>query len=192
MENLLQILQYYNLDENDIKLIQTIAKSKNIKTHKTLIDYGEKCQNIYFVLKGGFVLKFLNEITGNERTINFNLDSFQPFMTVPQSYFNNIPSNCKIQAIKNSDVLVFEKNRLLEIVNLSERIKDFYYQQIINALLLELDFRMKLITYSPQEIYELLISDYTEIVKNIPSKDIASFIGISPEWLSNLKQKLNS
>lgn len=190
MNNFIQILQSHQFTQDDIHLVQSVASIKNIKSYKTLIDYGERCQCIYFVLKGGFVMKAINEEDGNERTINFNLDSFQPFMTVPQSYFNNVPANCKLQAIKNSDILVFEKKQLLEIVNQSECIKDFYYQQIINALLLELDFRMKLITCSPQKLYALFISDYQEIIKNIPSKDIASFIGISPEWLSNLKKKI--
>lgn len=190
MNTLLHILKQHQLTESDILLVQSIASVKNVKTYKTLIDYYEKCQTIYFVLKGGFVMKFLNEEDESERAINFNLDTFQPFMTVPQSYFNTTPSTCKLQAIKNSEVLAFEKKQLLEISNQSERIKDFYYQQIINALLLELDFRIKLISYSPQKIYELLISDFPEIVKNVSSKDIASFIGISPEWLSNLKQKI--
>lgn len=190
MENLLQILRQNNLTENDTQLIRAIATTKNVKTYKTLVDYGEKCQSIYFVLKGGFVLKVLNEEDGSERTINFNLASFQPFMTVPHSYFKNVPSNFKLQALTNSDILVFDKKQLLDIVAQSEIIKEFYYQQIINALLLELDFRTKLITLSPKRIYELLISDYQEVIKNVSSKDIANFIGISPEWLSNLKHKL--
>lgn len=171
-------------------LVQSIASMRNVKTHKSLVDYGENCQSIFFVLKGGFVMKVIHIESGEERTINFNLDSFQPFMTSPQSYFNSTPSNYKLQAIKNSDVLVFEKKDLFEVIKLNERIKDFYYQQIINALLLELDFRMKLITLSPQKLYELLISDYQEIIKNVPSKYVANFIGISPEWLSSLKRKI--
>jgi CRP-like cAMP-binding protein len=190
MENLLQLLKEDNLTEKDIKQIQAIATPLNVKTYKTLIDYGEKCQSIYFVLRGGFVMKFLNDEDGNERTINFCLDSFQPFMTSPESYFNNVPSSCKLQAIKNSDVLMFNKNHLLDILEQNKAIRDFYYHRIIQALLMELDFRMKLISYTPQKLYTLLISDYQEIIKNVSSKDIANFIGISPEWLSNLKQKL--
>jgi CRP-like cAMP-binding protein len=190
MEHLLHIFKENHFSENDIQLIQGIATPANVKTYKTMVDYGEKCQSIYFVLKGGFVLKILNEADGNERTINFHLASFNPFMTVPHSYFKNEPSHFKLQAITNSDVLVFNKTALIDATHQSEKIKDFYYQQIIDALILELDFRTKLISLSPKKIYELLISDYQEVIRNVSSKDIANFMGISPEWLSNLKQKM--
>lgn len=189
MEALLSIFKGYNLSESDLDLIISIAKPLNIKTHKTLINYGERCQKIYFVLKGGFIMKILLDEGAGERTISFNLDCFHPFMTAPHSYFQNVPSNCKLQAIKNSDVLEFEKKQLLDLLEKSDAIRDFYYQQIVEALLTELDFRMKLITLSPQNLYKLFISDYQEVIKNVSSKDIASFIGISPEWLSNLKRK---
>lgn len=127
---------------------------------------------------------------GNERTINFFLSSFQPFMTVPQSYFQNVPSSFKISAIKNSDILVFAKTDLLQIVENSNSIKEFYHNQIVNALLNEIDFRTKLLTYSPKKMYELLITDYQDVIQNVSSRHIANFIGISPEWLSNLKKTL--
>ena len=190
MDKLSQILQQYRLTKNDITEIQSIAKPRNAKTHKVLVNYGEKCQKIYFVVRGGFVLKFLNEESGNERAISFHLENFQPFMSVPHSYFKNVPANCKLQAIKNSDVFEFDKSELLELVKHNPRIKEFYYQQIIHLLLAEFDFRIMLISYAPQKLYEMLIVNYQEIIKNVPSKDIASFIGISPEWLSNLKQKI--
>jgi hypothetical protein len=78
----------------------------------------------------------------------------------------------------------------LELVEGNPRIKDFYQQQIIHALLIELNFRIKLLSLSPQKIYKLLISDYQPIIQNVSSRHIANFIGISPEWLSKLKNTL--
>lgn len=190
MDKLSQRLQHHHLTKSDISEIQSIARPRNTKTHKVLVNYGEKCQKIYFVERGAFILKFLNEESGNERAISFHLENFQPFMSVPHSYFNNVPANCKLQAIKNSDVFEFDKRELLDLVKHNARIKEFYYQEIIYLLLAEFDFRIKLLSYSPRKLYEMLIDNYQEIIKNVPSKDIASFIGISPEWLSNLKQKI--
>jgi hypothetical protein len=190
MDKFINYLRSSDLTEEDINLICSIATHENIKTNKTLIDYDEKCQYIYFILKGGFVMQFLDEENEKERTINFFLDGFQSFMTVPQSFFRDKLSNCKLVAIKNSDILAFPKNELLSIVESRLPIKDFYQTQIIEALLNELDFRTKLLCYSPQKIYQLLISDYQEIIQNVSARHIANFIGISPEWLSNLKRTM--
>lgn len=133
-------------------------------------------------------MQLIKEEDGSERTINFYLDSFQPFMTVPRSFFQETPSNCKLTAIKNSDILAFPKKELMGLVESNPSIRLFYQDQIINALLSELDFRMKLLSVSPQKMYKLLITDYQEIIQNVSSRHIANFIGISPEWLSNLKR----
>ncbi len=190
MNNLSDILAAFQLTEQDIALIRQIAVPLNVKTGKNLVGYGDKCSHIYLVLKGGFVMQLLREADGSERTINFYLTEFQSFMTVPQSFFRDVPSNCKLTAIKNSDVLAFPKHDLLPLLERSQAIRDFYQNQLINALLSELDFRMKLLSLSPQRIYQLLISDYQVLVQNVSSRHIANFIGISPEWLSNLKRNI--
>lgn len=189
MNKFLDILREAKLTEKDIELLQEIAILQNIKTNKAIIDYEQKSSDIYFVLKGGFVMQLLKE-DGSEKTINFFLDSFQPFMTIPQNFFRNESINCKLMAIRNSDVVLLSKKDLLQAIETSPTIKDFYLSQIISALLSELDFRTKLLLYSPKKMYELLISDYQEVIQNVSSRHIANFIGISPEWLSNLKKTL--
>lgn len=189
MDKFINLLKQAQLTDKDIGTLQQISVPINVKTNKTLINYGDNCTNIYFVLKGGFVQQVLKD-DGSEKTINFFLDGFQPFMTVPQSYFRETKSDYKLTAIKNSDIIFFSKKNLLEAAENSITIKDFYQNQIILAFLGELDFRTKLLTYSPKSMYELLISDYQEVIKNVSSRHIANFIGISPEWLSNLKRTL--
>lgn len=189
MNKFLDILRQEKLTEEDIKRLQEITILKNVKTNKTLVDYGKSCSDIYFILKGGFVMQLLKD-DDSEKTVNFFLDSFQPFMTIPQSFFRDIPGNCKLMAIENSDILMLSKKDLLQAIENSPTIKDFYQSQIITALLSELDFRTKLLTYSPKRMYELLISDYQQLIQNVSSRHIANFIGITPEWLSNLKKTI--
>lgn len=61
MNTLLHILKQHQLTESDILLVQSIASVKNVKTYKTLIDYYEKCQTIYFVLKGRYNFKIVKK-----------------------------------------------------------------------------------------------------------------------------------
>jgi hypothetical protein len=44
--------------------------------------------------------------------------------------------------------------------------------------------------YSNEEIYNYLIDECNSVIKNVPSKYIAEFIGISAEWLSKTKKKI--
>lgn len=189
MNNFFKQLASEKLTEDEINLLERIARVEQVKTHQLLVDYGDMSTDVYFILTGGFVMKVLKE-DGNEKTINFFLDCFQPFMNIPQSYFLEKPSEYNLTAIRNSEVLIFAKEDLLQIIDNNPGVKDFYYKQVITALLSELDFRTKLLTYSPANIYELLVSDYQEIIQNVSARHIANFIGISPEWLSTLKKTM--
>jgi len=67
--------------------------------------------------------------------------------------------------------------------------KDFYIQRLINALLIEDEFKTQIISKSSEKLYQYLISEYPQIILNFPSKHIAEFMGITQEWLSKLKKK---
>jgi CRP-like cAMP-binding protein len=194
MTNLRQILKNGGLSIEIIEQFIDLATVENVKTRRAILEYNEKCDKIYFVLNGGFTCKYRNSETEVEKTVNFFLKTFQPFMTVVESYFNNTPTSCRLQAITNSDVLVFKKKELDEFSDKNPLFKEFYYREFIKALIAENNFRLKLITYTPENFYKHLISDYPEILKNVTSRDIADFIGVSPVWLTNLKtkKKLNS
>ena len=56
-------------------------------------------------------------------------------------------------------------------------------------MIAENDFRVKLITLSPEEMYNHITEKYPAVTMNVPSKYIAEFIGISAEWLSKIKRK---
>ncbi|MEZ4830054.1 MAG: cyclic nucleotide-binding domain-containing protein [Bacteroidia bacterium] len=171
MDKFIDILKQAKLTDKDIDTLQKMIVPINAKNNKTLINYGDNCASIYFILKGGFAMQLLRD-DGTEKTINFFLDSFQPFMTVPQSYFQETKSTFKLLAIKNSDILAFSKIDLLQAIEKSATIKDFINPKSF-GFTGELDFRTKLLTYSPKRMYELLISDYQEVIKNVSSRHIA-------------------
>jgi CRP-like cAMP-binding protein len=173
-------------------LIDTVVgmgQLKSIKSQTKLIDAGKECQMIYFILKGAFVCRHLNKETGDKRTIEFHMDDFQPFMTCVDSYFTNTPTACELLAISNAEVLAFRKNDLEELAHTHQALSAFYYSRIINALVSVHDFKTKLIQYSSDSLYRYMICHYPQIIQKIPSKYIAEFMGISPEWLSKLKRK---
>ncbi|MDB4900973.1 MAG: Crp/Fnr family transcriptional regulator [Mucilaginibacter sp.] len=177
------------LPEPLIDTIVCVGQLVNIKSQTKLIEAGKKCRVIYFILKGAFVCRHLNGETGDKRTIAFHMDDFQPFMTCVDSYFTNSPSRCDLLAISNGEVLAFRKNDLEELAGAHQVLSAFYYAHIINVLVSEHDFKTKLIQYPSDSLYRYIICHHPQIIQKIPSKYIAEFMGISPEWLSKLKHK---
>ncbi|WP_066220447.1 Crp/Fnr family transcriptional regulator [Formosa haliotis] len=192
MENLdffLETAKENDLTEKVVKQLIDLSTIEHVKSKTVILDYGQKCDTVYFILNGAFITKAWDEEKQIEKTINFNIDSFLPYLTNPESYFSNAVSEKCIQAISDSTVMRFFKSDLEKIVDENKKYARHYNKMIIDGLIVENQIRTKLLTYSPKKFYSFLVSDYPEIIQNIPSKHIASFLGISDVWLSNLKKE---
>lgn len=178
-----------NINPEIGQLLHQYGFKRKLKAQEILVEVGAQCDEIFYVLKGGFLRRFYNEQSDIFRTISFHLPSHRPFMTVNESYFGNIPSHYEIKAFQSSEVLSFSKTLIQEMYEQYSFLQKFYDTKIIEALLYENEFKARLISYSSKEFYQYLCEEHQEIIKNVPSKYIAEIMRISPEWLSKLKHK---
>lgn len=139
MKNLLKILSLNNVNEDCLIQIQAIAKTVNLKSHKNILDYGNYCNHIFFVLKGGFLCKYWNDKNESERTINFYLDTSQPFMTSIDSYFNQTKSIYSLQSFTNSDILIFKRTDLEILTNEYKSLIIFIKMRLLKHLFLKMN-----------------------------------------------------
>lgn len=177
------------LPEDFIREILKFSSTIKVKRGEYLVDVGDLCNQIFFVVEGGFISKYFDLETQTNRTVNFYLDSFQPFMTSVDSYYKNKPTDYQLMAIKSSTVIAFDRKDTDEFLIRSPHFSKYYYNFAINNLIKESHYRSLLLTYSAEKFYSYLMEEHPEIIQNVPSKYIAEFMGISQEWLSKLKTK---
>lgn len=189
-DEIIQRVVGLGLDESLAEDLFALGEKRTFKTQENVIDLGAKDQNVYYIIKGGFVCQFYDTNSENLRAINFFMESFHPFMYVPESYFNNTASTCQIKAVRASEVLIFKKKNLRNMQEQNSAFSTFYYNQLVKSLLVESDLRIQLLTQTPEYLYKQLLENYPEVVLTIPSKYIAEYLGISKEWLSKLKHRI--
>ncbi len=161
----------------------------NIKTHQKLIDVGDILKYYYIVLKGGFVLQYVMPYSGIEKTVNFHLKNHQPFITIWESFFTKKSSKFQLKSITNSDVLQLKLKDIERLYISDNEFKHFYEKNMKQDLLSEREMKTYLISYKVKELYNYLQSEKPNIIKNVPTKYIAEFLGVSREWLSKIKNK---
>ncbi|MDT0607614.1 hypothetical protein [Croceitalea rosinachiae] len=160
---------------------------KTVRPSECIVDIGEKCDKVFLILNGGFVCQNYNVVFDSLRTINFHLQSFHPIMTVIDSYFSDSISNSQLKAIMHSELLVLQKSVILKRLEKDDSLKKAYMEETIYALLAINEFHTKLITLTTKRMYQYLSEACPEVVRQIPAKYIAEFIGVSAEWLSRIK-----
>jgi CRP-like cAMP-binding protein len=183
------------LKDNKISLASTnLIMSKveiiEVKKRTSLVKVGDICDSGYFILDGSFISRVYSDKTNKSITSNFFLHDFNPYMSCEDSFFSGEKTKTELIAIKDSTVIQFKKNDIDWLIANSPELANFYINNILaNLLKHETVFRKILTTLSKEEIYNYLIEKCNPVIKNIPSKYIAEFMGISPEWLSKTKNK---
>ena len=94
MNKFLEILQAKNISTDKIENLMSKGKLLNVKSQSLLIESNTICDKAYFVLKGGFVCRYIDEELEIEKTINFYLADFHPFMSCVDGYFLETKTQC--------------------------------------------------------------------------------------------------
>ncbi|WP_452218340.1 Crp/Fnr family transcriptional regulator [Lacinutrix undariae] len=188
MKNLIKYAIKYGLSEDLIQEINLNGKQIEIKKNENILNVGEHSKYIYIVIKGGFISQYFDDNKSKFRTTSFHIDNYHPFMTQPESYFSKKPSDTQIKAFKKSQVIEFHRNTIEKLSLKHKSFDKFCNTHIIEALIFINQIKSKLIGLPKDKLYDYLLEEHGPITKNVPSKYIAEFMGVTPQWLSKIKR----
>jgi hypothetical protein len=180
-------ISYFKLPEQIARRTLPIFKFRQVNKNEILIQPGDVCQNGFIIISGGLIMSHINEFNDTEKVVNFFLPSIQPFCTVWDSYFTGNKTQCKLYAFQDSIVGFVTKSDMEGKISSDPEVRNYYLQKLNETLVFENNLRIKLLTYTFKQFYEFLITEYPQIIRDVPMKYIAEFIGISREWLSKIK-----
>ena len=157
-----------------------------LRKKQNLLVEGKVCRANYFVVHGCLRMFFIND-KGMEQTVQFALEHW--WLADYTSFSAQAPSGFGIQAVERSQVLSLSysaQDELLREYPLMER----YFRLVHQRAHAAAQFRIRtLYGYSREELYHQFISRYPEFVQRIPQYLLASFLGFTPEYLSELRRR---
>ena len=182
------VLLSYHLSPDSINKLLEVAKVIFVKNRTNLVHIGDINQNIYFIIEGGFVARSFYFDSQKIAASNFFLNDYFPFMGCIDSFFTGAKTKTELIAVKNSMVLAFHKPSFEKLMAENQDILSLYLQMMTEVLRNETELKTVLIGSSKKDIYGYLIEKCNPIIKNVPAKYIAEFMGITAEWYSKLKK----
>jgi CRP-like cAMP-binding protein len=176
-----------HLTDQEKAIIQTFLVPKKLKSKQYLLQQGDHCKSFTFVSKG--LLKSYNvDEKGNEHISVFAWEGW--WVSDMPSFFTGKEATLNIEAMESSELLTItlvNYNLLLDQVPVMER----YFRMLYQNSLLTKDLRlMSAATHTAEEKYISLIRSHPELVQRVPQNLIASYLGLAPETISRIKQKL--
>jgi len=180
------IEKFIPIEDQDYSKIRSCFKLIEPKKKHNLLKEGKICTSNYFVVSGCLRLFFIND-KGVEQTVQFALETW--WLADYTSFSTQKPSEFYIQAVENSTILAIDflsQEKLLKEFPLMERYFRFIHQRAHAAY----QFRIKyLYSSSREELYHQFNELFPEFVQRIPQYLLASYLGFTPEYLSEIRNK---
>ncbi|MES2650935.1 MAG: Crp/Fnr family transcriptional regulator [Bacteroidota bacterium] len=187
MQNLItHIKKHVTLSEAETKFLSSNIKSIHVKKKEFLLQEGNICKANYFVEKGLLRMFFINE-KGVEQITQFALENW--WLSDYMSFIMQTEAKFYIQAIENSEVLVVEHHKQEELFKQLPQLEK-YFRIMTQRAYAASQMRFKYFyDYSKEENYRLFVSLFPKFVQRIPQYMLASYLGITPEYLSELRKR---
>ena len=178
--------KFVSINDAEFEEILSFFEVKSVRKKENLLEAGQLCKEHFFVLKGILRKFFINE-KGSEQTTEFAIETW--WMTDNMAYERQQKTEFYIQAVEACEVLVISQNNQTELLKrfpILERYFRFIYQRAYAAA----EMRIKYIfSYAKDEFYFHLLESYPEFVQRVPQYLIASYLGFTPEYLSEIRKK---
>ncbi len=179
------ISNYMILTDDEKKAITELDIFKQYKKGTILLREGQLSDNGYFVIKG--CIRSFYIIDGEERTTAFytEAESLNPLCAVnkkPSEYYVSCVENCiLLTANAEMEITMFEKFPRFETLCriLSE--------ELLAKNKAEFD---EYKTSSPEKRYLNLLQTRPYLLQRVPQYQLASFLGITPQSLSRLRNRI--
>lgn len=180
--------KYASYDPLQVEKICSKVQKKNFKKNDFLLVPGNRCHHMYFVNRGCLRFFGLNQ-DGTELTRYLGFSN--KFSTNLTSFINASPSEEYIQAVIDTEVLIFGKKDFYELEEESPLFKSVYKNILEQAYITSQQRIYSFQGKSAKERLEHLLFQEPKILSEIPHKIIASFLGITPYTFSRLLKKEN-
>jgi CRP-like cAMP-binding protein len=175
------------LNEKERNFFISILEPKSIKRKTIYLQVGEICKHSTFVIDGA-LKSFTIDKEGKEHILSFATKDW--WIADMYSYISKKPAVLTIEAIADAEVLMmsWENQQLLfEKVPKFER---FFRVLIENSLVANQQRLIDNLSLTAEERYVQFIKKYPLIPSCVPQHNIASYLGITPEFLSKIRARL--
>jgi CRP-like cAMP-binding protein len=180
------VTRYHTFSKSDLEVFNSLLKPLSVKRKTHLLQAGEVCDFEAFINKGCIMTYLLNE-EGKETVLYFSVENW--WVSDMCSFNEQTKSEFNIQALEDSELLILTpqtKEELLFKVPKFERVFRLMIQKNLGVLQNRFHATM---AQTAEKRYEDFLKRYPGIPQRVSQHHIASYLGVTPEFLSKIRAK---
>ncbi|RZJ31283.1 MAG: Crp/Fnr family transcriptional regulator [Flavobacterium sp.] len=171
----------------DEKALAEIVGSSQIialKKNDYLVREGQACPLFCYIESG--ILQHSITVDGNEKTTYLALRNSATSSLF--SFLNQSPSRKDVRAIVDTKIFAFDLAAFRKLLEKNDLFRRFYYNLLERQICLIDDYRIDLLTMTPEERYRKLLATDPALLQSVPLHYLASFLGISMRHMSRIRK----
>lgn len=183
IKNIINDDALYGFIDEIVACFKEISLAKN----EFFVQKDEVCAYFCFIESG--ILQHAITVSGEEKTTYLALKN--SFTSSLKSFLQQTPSPKNIKALSACKLWVISVDdfKMLKLKN--KAFHQFYYNLIENQIFLIDDYRIDLLTLSPEKRYKKLLINEPNLLQQVPLHYLASFLGISTRHMSRIRKNIN-
>jgi CRP/FNR family transcriptional regulator, anaerobic regulatory protein len=176
------------LRDDEITYFTSLLRSKVIPRKHFLLRAGEVARHINFINSGALKAYYLDE-KSEEKIIMLALDDW--WITDMYSFAMNKPAMQFISATESSSIFQLHKDDFDLLLLHVPAFERFFRILMQNAYIREQLRVIENLSMPAEERYIKFLEKYPHMAERVSQKQIASYIGVSPQFLSAMRKRIN-
>jgi len=185
------LIDYFNkllpLDDQEKAFVEEFFKERRVKRRQFILQEGEICTHNTFVLEGCFKMYFIDD-KGKEHNLQFAIENW--WIGDISSFHSEEPSKLYIEAVENSIILQIKKEDQLKLFEDYPKFNRIFRVLAENAMVGLQKRTIQNISSTAEERYLDFLKRYPQFFNRISNVQIASYLGVTPEFLSAIRKKI--
>lgn len=187
-ENILNnINRYVSLTEDDKQQFTAIVRTTKVKRRQFIVQPNFTCTHQTYILEGAFRSYFINS-DGIDHTIQFAIEDW--FISDFNSYINQSPASLFVEALEDSVVQQIAHQDVEQLCSGNPKFERFFRLVAQKSFAFSQRRVLSNLGKSAEERYLEFLGMYPSIVQRVPQYALASYLGMSPEFLSKIRKRL--
>ena len=190
MTNQNKIIEYINksvhLTDQEAEIFGASFREVKIKKRQFIIQPNFIAKHRSYVLKGAFRAYVVAD-EWHDHTITFAIDDW--WITDYNSYIFQQPASMFVVAMEDSVILQLDFEKEQELKSSNHKFETFFRIVAERGLAFQQRRVVSNLTQTAEERYENFLTKYPQIVQRFPQYALASYLGMTTEFLSRIRNK---
>ncbi|UZO80371.1 Crp/Fnr family transcriptional regulator [Aquimarina sp. ERC-38] len=181
------IKKYVTLTAGETERLTSIIRTKSIKKRELIDQPDHVCKYRNYIEKGAFRSFFIDR-EGKEHTVQIAIEDH--FTSDFYSYITQTPATLFVEALEDSIILQMTYQDIEGLCRDIHALSEYFRITTERAFAFSRKRALSNLSMTAEERFLELEQRYPKIVYRVPQKVIASYLGITPEFMSKIRKNL--